>query len=141
MEKYIPVDSYVANTDNLCPELYICSGVTWMVTILQTNTVKMECSLNSNVSKFNSGLCYWILYYFIMLSSETLGWFWILLITICSRRKQPLVSNDVLLWEFSMNTLSVQSLYLVCCLSLFSIVVWNFLDFFFCFSPKPLHFQ
>ena len=110
------------------PELFICSGVTWMITILHTSTVKMKGSNNRYISKFNSGLCYWRFYQFILPSSETLGWFYLLLITICSRRK--------LCWFpkmfFCENLAQLhQNLYLVCCLSLFSIVVLNLLKIWF----------
>ena len=101
-----------------------------MITILQTSTVKMEWSINRNISKFNSGLCYWTFYQFILSSSETLGSCCLLLITICSRGKQPLVSNDFLLWEFS-PTASKPFLFKTCTLIVvyryFSIVFLSFL--------------
>ena len=101
-----------------------------MIKISPTSTVKMEWSINRNISKFNSGLCYWTFYQFILSSSETLGSCCLLLITICSRWKQPLVSNNVLLWAFS-PTASKPFLFKTCTLIVvyryFSIVFLSFL--------------
>ena len=64
----------MANKGSFPPRLFICSGVMWMITILQTSTVKMEWSINRNISKFNSRLCYWTFYQF-NLSLSVILWF------------------------------------------------------------------
>ena len=130
VKKYIPVDSYVANTGTFSSWTVYLKWSMGMITISQTSSVKIKWSINRDISKFNSGLCYWRLYHFILSLSETLGWFCLLVITICSRGKQPLVSNDVLLWAFS-PTASKPFLFITCTLiavyRYFSIVFLSFL--------------
>ena len=108
------------------PELFIWSGVTWMIAISQTSTVKMEWSINRNISKFNSGLCFWTFYQFILSSSETLGSCCLLLITICSRWKQPLVSNDFLSWALSSTASKGFFLFKTC--TLFVVQVYRYVS-------------
>ena len=130
VKKYIPVDSYVANTGTFSSWTVYLKWSMWMITISQTSTVKIKWSINRDISKFNSGLCYWRLYHFILLSSEILGWFFLLVIRICSRGKQLLAFNDVLLWAFS-PTASKLVLFKTCTLIVvycyFSIVFLSFL--------------
>ena len=113
VEKYLPVDSYVANTGIFSPELFIFSGVTWMITISQTSTVKMEWSINRNISKFNSGLCYWRFYHFFfchrrLILSTTYHDMQSTKITV-GFQKWTVVS----IWNNCIQTLSVQKLHLV----------------------------
>ena len=109
-----------------------------MITISQTSHVKMDWSINRNISKFNSGLCYWRLSHFILSSSETFGWFFLLVITICSLRKQPMFCCEHLAQlhpnPFCLKPIPCLLLIVIfyCRLQLFKNVS---------FSPSPVHFQ